>query len=537
MLRSTFAGFSMAQSALLATQRAIDVAGQNISNINTDGYTRQRLDLASITPVGPSPHNSYFDNKVGQGVMMTGIIQIRDPYLDIQFRNQIAKVGTVDSMDSILAGIGNIFDETDSTAIRDALNDVVSQLKTMASTPNAGEDNMDAVVRSSFEVLLNFVNQNAIALEDLRTEVTNKMEDTYIASINDIITQVTELNVSIRNSEVLGSPALELKDRRNSLIDDLATYLPIKVEYKELMETPPVNEMTVTFKDSTGTEHVLIHDKNGGSFDFNEVGPPHTLKINTAVIPSKDPALPDTPSVEIDATEILGEGVLKGTLDMLNKSEVFDETDIRGLGYYEKMFDEFVAGIAETMNYLNAEKDPTTGAVITEHNLFEKPDPTKDFSASNIKIADAWMHGDVEIQRTWEIGPGGTENTTGYENVLNMINALSTDRLEFTFDVVDPVTGAVTQTKAFEGTMQELYDSLQNIQALDRKETSTLLTNRVAVLNQISESKEAVSGVNQDEEVMDLMRFQQSYNAASRLMTTLDEILDKLINSTGVVGR
>ena len=126
MIRSTFAGFTMAQHALSASQRAIDVAGQNLSNVNTAGYTRQRLDLASINPVGASYGSSSFDNKVGQGVMMKGIIQIRDPYLDIQYRNQIAKVGTADATDKILEKIGNIFDETDTAAIRTALNDVIS---------------------------------------------------------------------------------------------------------------------------------------------------------------------------------------------------------------------------------------------------------------------------------------------------------------------------------------------------------------------------------------------------------------------------
>ena len=65
MVRSTFAGFNMATLALSASQRAIDVTGQNLSNINTQGYTRQRLDQISLDPVGPSFTNSSFSSKVG----------------------------------------------------------------------------------------------------------------------------------------------------------------------------------------------------------------------------------------------------------------------------------------------------------------------------------------------------------------------------------------------------------------------------------------------------------------------------------------
>ncbi len=526
MLRSTFAGFSMSQHALLANQRAIDVAGQNLSNINTTGYTRQRLDLASITPVGSSYFSSEQDNKVGQGVMMTGVTQIRDPYLDAQYRRQIAKVGTVDATDGILEEIGNIFDETDSTAIRAALNDIISQFKTMASTPNAGEDNLDAVVRSSFEVLLNLVSSNATAIDDVMSDITSRMEDTYVPTVNDLLGQISELNVSIKNSELLGNPALELKDRRNTLIDDLATYLPIEVEYKTIMQTPNVQELTITFKDTANNTHTLVSDDLTGSFAFDTSTHPHTLSLTSAPPDETTPAGP-----AVDITNLISEGVLKGNLDMMNKSEVFDGTDIRGIGYYDSMFDTFVVSLAEELNYLNAEKD-AAGNVITTHDLFVAADPALPMSASNIKISDEWMQGTIEINRTWEEGPGGTENTTGYENVLSMINVLNSDRLTFEHTRADG-----TVVTVFEGTMQELYDNMQNIQALDRKESSVLLENRVSVLNQISEVKESVSGVNQDEEVMNLMRFQQSYNAASRLMTTLDEILDKLINSTGVVGR
>ena len=110
MIRSTFAGFNMASLALSASQRALDVTGQNLSNIHTQGYTRQRLDQVSLNPVGNSISSSAYDAKVGQGVMMTGVSQIRDPFLDIQYRNQLPKVGTASAEDAILSQIGQIFD-------------------------------------------------------------------------------------------------------------------------------------------------------------------------------------------------------------------------------------------------------------------------------------------------------------------------------------------------------------------------------------------------------------------------------------------
>ena len=126
------------------------------------------------------------------------------------------------------------------------------------------------------------------------------------------------------------------------------------------------------------------------------------------------------------------------------------------------------------------------------------------------------------------------ENSTAYENVLAMINAITTDQLKFT-SVHYKDNGQ--DIIAFEGNCFDAYDNLQKTQAIERKSSDSILNNRLSVLNQIANSKDAVSGVYMDEEVMNLMRYQQSYNAAARLMTTLDEALNTLINNTGIVGR
>ena len=94
MIRSTFAGFTTAQLGMAASQRALDVAGQNIANINTIGYTKQRLDVASLNLQKGDMYNSKSNIKVGFGVEMTAISQLRDPFLDAQYRSQISRLGT-----------------------------------------------------------------------------------------------------------------------------------------------------------------------------------------------------------------------------------------------------------------------------------------------------------------------------------------------------------------------------------------------------------------------------------------------------------
>lgn len=509
MIRSTFSGFTIAQMAMSASQRALDVTGQNLSNVNTRGYTRQRLDLASISPVGASMSGSLMDCKVGQGVQMTGISQIRNPFLDLQYRNQLTRVGTVDAKDQILTQIGNIFDETDREGLRTALSNIVSQLDKLASSDTAGSGGADALVRSAMEVFLNVVHEKGGSLNEVESDMISKLEKTLIPDLNNTLQSISKLNTSIKSSQILGSPALELQDERNLLLDKLAEFLPIDFSYEkeDVGAGVMVEKLVVSFTDSAGNKQILVDDNKTGSFKFDTTAGGTPVKLS----------ITDTAGNTIDVTDSLKNGVLKGNLDMLNKSDVFDGSDTKGIGFYEKMFDTFVEEFANTLNGLNVDEAGV------EHALFEKIDATKPFSATNIKISDGWMSGVTKIVTSNKPGAG----SSAYDNVSKMINALSVDKQNFESN----------GNTVFKGTFFEMYDNIQNTQAIEKSSTTTILKNQASVLNQVANSRDSVSGVYQDEEVMNLMKFQQSYNAAARLMTTLDEALNTLINNTGLVGR
>ncbi len=519
-------------------------------------------------------------------------------------------------MSSILGEIRNVFDETDKEAIRLKLADIVSQLDNLAHTENAGTSSADNLVRSACEVLLNQVHQNATDIKDVSDQLINKLETAVIPDIQSCLNQIKELNESIKNSQILGNPALELQDQRNMLIDELATYFPIEVKYNE-------KNMGGGIKVDTLQIDVVITDPKTGKRQ-DPVTLIDDIKIgNVEVIPTKTPPNDDkvapvqlqftdtegnlwegetqdaqgNPIPTNDASNWIADGVLRGDLDMLNKSEVFDGTDIKGIGYYGKMFDAWVNEFATALNDMNRkavydEKGNLTG--YEDQPLFETSDGSKHFTAENIRVSNAWMTGAVSITLSQEFNPGSTD----YSNVLRMMQSLQTDKHNFyksdsegflLDENNDPLEIGGKQVKvnadgylveadgktlivgqqnaqnikidaagnllykdgtdakaesnnklpviAFRGTMFECYDNIQTTQGVEEKAYRSILKNHETVLDQIANSKESVSGVYIDEEVTNLMRFSQAYNAASRLMTTMDEILDKLINSTGVVGR
>lgn len=539
MMRSTFAGFTTATLALNASHRALEVTGQNIANINTPGYTRQRLDIKSLYLRGGEFYNSNPNARIGFGVEITGVSQLRDPFLDIQYRNQMAKLGTTDSQVAGYEKLANILDETNQNGIKNALSDLTSQLQKLAQNPNSKE--YDSMVRSSSQMLLNLFHQNASNLQEVRTDLTNEFRDTTIPDANKIIQNIAELNESIKNSEILGNPALELKDERNELIDELASYLPISVKYRDhdLGAGFTVEELDIYYTDADGTSYKLLSDNLAGMLSTNADGQPVELYITDAY--GKGPE---------EITDSIGEGVLKGTLDILNKSGGFDDppSDVRGIGYYEKSLDALVAEFAEVLNDLNTVKlnpdgtpeltdpaDPDSEPVRTKNVLFEVIDNTKPMSASNIKIADGWANGEYGIttSKVMVPNPDGTPNTDGEgatadENVLKMVKAMSADQEFCKPGSTEPF---------FKGNFYNCFVNIENILNIDLKAGNSTLDNKITVINQTADLKDSVSGVSLDEEGINLLHYQQSYSAAARLMTTLDEALDKLINGTGVVGR
>ena len=371
MTRSTFSGFTIAQLAMTASQRALDVTGQNIANINTKGYTRQQVDLVSINLRGADTTGSGPGSKIGYGVEITGISQIRDPFLDVQYRNQIANVGTADARQTVLDQLADIFDETDRDALKKALSDLSSSLDKLSS--NANNSEFDSIVRSRCQVLLNYIHQKSADLKTTRQETIYGLENSDIKTVNSLLSDIGELNDTIWKGQILGNPSLELMDQRNSKLDELASYLPISVSYKEVTigKTDKYSYPVVTFNGSNGIGYKLTageHGENFASLSMDEIkdsdGKPNGT-VSISIIPATDyPKDIDISTFKTDITKYLKEGSIKGTVDMLNSSGELDDpaTDYRGLGYYEKVFDSFVQTFAKTFNDLNGNMQPYTGA-------------------------------------------------------------------------------------------------------------------------------------------------------------------------------
>lgn len=228
----TFGAFTTARLGMYAAQKGLSVTGNNIANINTRGYTRQTLDQVSLKLGSNDRFQAYGTANVGSGVLCIGVSQLRDPYLDIRYRAEMSNVGAMDTKLTGLEELSSILDEVaknDGDGILEKqLTDLMAALEDLSL--NAGQDEMDSAVRSEAEALVTQIKAYASRLEALQKTSVDALRGD-IKDVNNILTNIRDLNASIRESEIHGDSALEQRDQRNLLIDELSRYLKIDVTY------------------------------------------------------------------------------------------------------------------------------------------------------------------------------------------------------------------------------------------------------------------------------------------------------------------
>ncbi len=234
----TFDSFTTARLGIYAAQHGLRVTGNNISNINTAGYTRQRVDQVSFKTGGNDRYASFLERHIGSGALVSGINQIRDPYLDIRYRNTSSSTAYYDTKLTGLQEIASILDEvgkggsaadgTDGDGLLYAqLQDLMDQLRAYGASPTS--DN-NTLVRTAAETLTMMFRNYAGRLEQVRLDTEKDLTEN-VKGANEVLRNIRDLNKSIRDAELHGDKALELRDERNRQIDALSEYMHIKVEY------------------------------------------------------------------------------------------------------------------------------------------------------------------------------------------------------------------------------------------------------------------------------------------------------------------
>ncbi|GAA3863796.1 flagellar hook-associated protein FlgK [Leifsonia kafniensis] len=469
---STFSGLNTAYSGLVASRTGIEVAGQNIANAKTAGYTRQRVNQEAMIPLAATGRISARLATAGQGVSVTGIARLGDSFLDARVRTTFGTSGYANVRASSLSTLEKSLNEPSTTGISSQLGDFWSSWQDLAN--NAGKAAAGAVVIEEAGVLASQIAAGYTAVAD-EWNAVRSTAGSQANELNFAATQVAELNVIIRDTLNRGGSVNELLDQRSQYTTAIASLAGGTVNERPDGTVDVVIGGNVLVSGDSANAVVL-----GGSTTIDGTG----VTLEWASHPGRPVAL--------------SSGELAGSLSVLAPT-----AGGKGgpLAEAAESYNKLATTLATQVNAVHSTGKTATGA------------PGGDFFA--VAAGPAALGLSVIPTTSDEIataaGNAGNLDGSNADKIAQLrLGANSPDSVWSTF-----VTTVAVSTK----------NALQQSKLAD-------LAAGAASSAQLSQAS-----VDVDEENVNLVMSQTAYQASARVLTAVDEMLDTLINRTGLVGR
>ena len=472
----------IARSALLAHQTALQTVSNNIANAETPGYSRQEVQLT------PSPSSRMSYGNVGTGVSITSIIRKRSALLDDGVRTASGNAGYTEMRRDLLQRVEEVFGEPSEGGLGNAMDQFWNAWSDLSASPNSTAAR--AVVQQRGRQVTQSFNDLDTALTQQRMAGLEQAQAT-VDQINALARQIAELNGRVASSGG-GQPANELLDQRDLKLDELS-----RIAGSRAVPQADGN-ITVLIGNST------LVDGNSNN--------PLTLYLEPISPPPAAPVTDVPVRVRLgDALTPLGQlaGELKAVTDTLNDT-------IPGL---RTRLDAMAAQLATSVNSVHSGGYVFSGSTIpgtAAGNFFNAGTVANPVRAATLSLTTTVAQDATKIAASSNIN-GPTDNTV----------ARNLASLRITENVVSYTTtsGSVEQG-TFGGFFRSVLTRLgaETAAAADSADVATTL------VSQAEARRQSVSGVNTDEELVTMLRVQQSYQAATKLVKTADEMLQTLLS-------
>jgi flagellar hook-associated protein 1 len=516
-MRSTFMGLETARRGMFTQQGALHTTGHNIANASTPGYTRQRVNFTQTEPYpGAGLNMPQLPGQVGTGVEAGSVQRVRESFLDVQYRGENNKLGYWEARAESYTKMEEIMNEPSDSGLSQTMDMFWQSLQDLAVNPS--NPGARSVVRQRAIAVTETFNYLSSSLSGIRADQKNEISVTE-KEINSLSEQINNINKQIAGVEPHRMLPNDLYDERDRLIDQLSSLVNIKVDYTKSGGRPsPIAEGTVNI--------TLVNDQGGSlgqlvnATGFNKL----TVSFNGMNESVKTIQLG---SAQIDFNQFTSSGKLKALVESYGY-----ENSLGGVtGVYPDMVGEL-----DNMAYMFAYQfnlQHQAGATPNQING-GTTDPTPNFFADT------------------ENGAIDLANKKGMASRLSITREIeeSLDNIA-TSSSENPTLGDATNIKALadiinlpfkygndtESNFRNYYEVLVGGMGVDSQEASRLATNSGSLRQAVDERRLSISSVSLDEEMTNMIQFQHAYNASARMITLQDELLDKIINGMGTVGR
>ncbi|MED4600702.1 flagellar hook-associated protein FlgK [Paenibacillus validus] len=534
-MRSTFGGIEIAKRSLFTQQAALTTTGHNIANANTKGYSRQVVNMVASRPIEyPGLMRSNVPGQMGQGVEFDHIKRVRERFLDDQFHNENKNLGDWSIRKDTLEKLEAIINEPSDTGIRQTIEGFWNAWQELSKTPE--NTTARVLVKERALAMTDAFNHMSRQLKDLSGDLTQNIE-VKASEANQILTQVSRLNDEIYRIEGLGNDANDLRDQRDLLMDNLSKIMNVSYTEEDRgynvrlgnLQLVSGNQVSTTFTRESLEAAAVSGDLNSG-------------EVN-GMIQSRDYYVSNYQFQLDSMLKVLVEGEVKvtlpkdmvvpegTTLNIVNPDGTTTPKIYTGL-IADRTLGDNVDVIVNGFNGLHQLGYGGNSPLKSGTAFFALKPGYTEFNAESVTINSVILNDVANISssaRTY-LDAGQETVVKGNNDMALLLANMRTKRINF-----DPsATGRPVLT---DGTFDEFYRSIVGELGVQSQEATRQAANQQILVDQVESRRQAVSGVSLDEEMANMIKYQHAYSAAARSLTTFDEMLDKVINGMGVVGR
>ena len=471
---STFGSLNAATSALFAQRRALDVTGQNIANVNTEGYSRQRVELQAM---GGSVVPAFYSTSpgIGAGVNADDVTRIRDAFLEGRGHTEHASNARLLVESDVLENVQSAFREPGDTGIQSLMTEMWDGWEDVANQPDTDAARVQLLQR--LETLVGGLRFSSDSLDAQWSQVHENL-DVLVKDVNKAAVTVAELNKAIRGAHQNGLPANDLADQRDVLLMKLA--------------------------DQVGA---TVRPSKDGMLDVIVGGMSLVSGTTASALAVAGPTDPDASTWTGKPRIVAASGDFPVAVNGTAGGQVNALATI--IPGFRGELDSIAASLAATLNAGQAEGSDRAG---------NKPGAAILGPGAPAGPADPVTAGNIAVQ----FADPGMIAASGIDGAPNLDNSNARSIAQMRDD---PLGVDATYRKMIVGLGVQAAVSIRN------RDIQGVIT------TQVDAARESVAGVNIDEEMTNMLSFQHAYSAASRMITAIDETLDQLINRTGLVGR
>jgi flagellar hook-associated protein 1 len=536
---STFHGLEAAKRGMMTQQAALYVTGHNVANANTPGYTRQRVNFVTTEPFpAPGLNRPQIPGQMGTGVKAGSIERVREYFLDIQYRGENNKLGYWEARADAIAKMEDIMNEPSDNGLAKTMDQFWQALQDLSVNPE--NEGARSVVRQRGLAVVETFHYLSNSLSQIQTDIGTQIGVT-VTQINSLAKQISEINKQIASVEPNGYLPNDLYDERDRLIDELSKLINVQVEkHPTGGNAPATAEGTYDIYFLNGNEKVYL--VQGGNFQFISFPNGQDVDGDKDHIKEMPPSTGVT-ELQVGSTSVsftssnqvtFPMGKLRGLIEAYGYVVQDSNGQPIVTGIYPDMLnnlDKLAYTFGKLFNEVHKQGYGLNGS--EKVSFFDGLGQVKDTAKTITLSADVNNLANIAVS-TEKDKPGNGNNAINLTNVGSML--LSSDTVSL-IGTTNTIQISALNLPLTSGTIQTNYQGWIGKLGVDGEQANRMKNNSDVLRQSVEERRQSVSSVSLDEEMMNMIKFQHAYNAAARQITVVDEMLDKIINGMGIVGR